>query len=609
MKRTARHIPILVVAVTAGLSALAFAGCWNPFGPSQVAAPTFSPRGGTYSTVKSVVISTTTQGAWIRYTVEGSTPSRTSGTLYDGPVSVSTSTTLKAIAYLEDLTDSKVSEAAYVITLQVVTPKFSIAGGTYMLGKSVSISCATQGATIYYTTDGSTPSTSSTVCQDPISVAGNGITETIKAIAAATGMKNSNVASATYRIGYPVGVQASVEMTDQDVSTLSITAYRGNALIGGPTLLPRSGDTFQGTVSVNAAGTLVFDAAASNAAQLTVYQGSTTAKVDAALGGSVTIAMAPITSGALDECFGPAGKVVNNIMGAAIAALPDGKVLLAGYVHTGLDTTDLALARYAKDGSLDTSFGGTGEIVTAVGTASSTCSAAALQSDGKLVVAVQSVGNGPYGNFALARYNTDGSLDTSFGGTGTVITDFGNYSGAMGVAIQPDGKIVAVGGVDSSMPDQDFALARYNADGSLDTSFAGTGKVVTVFGADAMGTAIALQSDGKIVVAGFLANNHGEGSLVLVRYDADGSLNTSFNGTGEVANPADHSDARGAAIQSDGRIVVLMSSGLARYYADGSIDTSFGTQGTVTWAGNFSGTAMTLQSDGRVVAAGVDRVH
>ena len=124
----------------------------------------------------------------------------------------------------------------------------------------------------------------------------------------------------------------------------------------------------------------------------------------------------------------------------------------------------------------------------------------AIQGDGK-IVAVGDAGGGITGfDFGLARYNANGSLDTSFSGDGKQTTDFGRSSGARGVAIQGDGKIVAVGAT-SSDP-YDFALARYNANGSLDTSFSGDGKQTTGFGSSSAATAVALQADGKIVAVG-----------------------------------------------------------------------------------------------------------
>jgi hypothetical protein len=161
----------------------------------RVATPTFSPAAGTYNTPQSVSISDTTSGARIYYTTDGSAPT-TSSTVYSGPVSVTRTTTLRAMATASGMADSAVASATY--TLQAATPTFNPPSGTYVFPQFVSISDASPGVTIYYTTDGSTPTTSSTRYTDPILVIA---TTTIKAIAVAPGWSQSPVASATYRNG------------------------------------------------------------------------------------------------------------------------------------------------------------------------------------------------------------------------------------------------------------------------------------------------------------------------------------------------------------------------------------------------------------------------
>jgi hypothetical protein len=166
-----------------------------------VSAPTFSPPGGTYSSTQSVSLASATSGASIRYTTNGTTPTATTGTVYSGPVSIAASSTLKAIAYKSGMTDSAVSSATYTITTspaQVGAPTFSPGGGTYTTAQSVTISSATSGATIRYTTNGTTPSaTTGTVYSGPVSIAA---TSTLKAIAYSSGMTDSAVTSATYTI-------------------------------------------------------------------------------------------------------------------------------------------------------------------------------------------------------------------------------------------------------------------------------------------------------------------------------------------------------------------------------------------------------------------------
>jgi len=216
----------------------------------------------------------------------------------------------------------------------------------------------------------------------------------------------------------------------------------------------------------------------------------------------------------------------------------DGKIVVAGYAYNGTDY-DFALARYNSDGSLDTTnFGsGTGKVTTPFGTGSDQAFAVALQSDGKIVVAGTTRSQGK-SDFAVARYNSDGSLDeTNFGnGTGKVTLSIGSDDAiAYAVAIQPaDGKIV-VAGVASNAENTDFALARFNSDGTIDdTGFgAGTGMVMTDFGAGDIANALVLQSSGKIMVAGNADMGAGTKSdFALARYNSDGSLDTTGFGSG-----------------------------------------------------------------------------
>src|SRR5204863_9223812 len=160
----------------------------------RVGAPTFSPPGGSFVGSVTVTLSTTTSAASIYYTTDGSTPT-TASSVYTGPVPLTTTTTLRAMAAASGMANSSVTSATY--TIRVVAPTFSPAGGTYTSTLSVSISETTPGATIYYTTDGSTPTTASSVYAGPISVTR---TTTLRAMAAAPGMANSAVTSATYTL-------------------------------------------------------------------------------------------------------------------------------------------------------------------------------------------------------------------------------------------------------------------------------------------------------------------------------------------------------------------------------------------------------------------------
>jgi uncharacterized delta-60 repeat protein len=192
--------------------------------------------------------------------------------------------------------------------------------------------------------------------------------------------------------------------------------------------------------------------------------------------------------------------------------------VVAGYSWNG-SNDDVALVRYNADGSLDTGFDGDGKVTTAIGTGYDEGYSVIQQADGKLVVAGTSY-NGSNNDFALVRYNADGALDTGFDGDGKVTTAIGGGDDVgYSVIQQADGKLV-VAGYSHNGSDSDVALVRYNADGSLDTGFDGDGKVTTAIGAgDDYGRSVIQQADGKLVVAGHSSNGNNY-DVALVRYDS-----------------------------------------------------------------------------------------
>jgi rhamnogalacturonyl hydrolase YesR len=215
-------IKLQAIAVASGLTNSPTATAIYAMNIPQVAVPTFSPAAGTYTAAQSVTINSTTLGATIRYTTDGSTtPSETVGTVYSGAITVGSTTSLKAIAYESGDTDSAIGTATDTIIPPAATPTFSPGAGTYTSAQSVTISDATSGATIYYTTNGSSPTTSSAAYSSPILV-GSG-TVTINAIGAASGMTNSTVGSATYTIAPPVATPSFSPAAATYVGTQSVT--------------------------------------------------------------------------------------------------------------------------------------------------------------------------------------------------------------------------------------------------------------------------------------------------------------------------------------------------------------------------------------------------
>jgi uncharacterized delta-60 repeat protein len=354
------------------------------------------------------------------------------------------------------------------------------------------------------------------------------------------------------------------------------------------------------------------------------------------------VAMFQPSRGALDPTFDGDGRVTTATApaaggdwGMAAVVQTDGRIVIAGHCQMGGATgTDFCLARYNASGSLDTSFDGDGRVTTAIAPTAGTdlLYGVALQSDGKIVTAGACDMGGATGRDAcLARYNTDGSLDTSFDGDGRVTTATAILNGQDypdAVAIQADGKIITAGQCDMGATDYDACLARYNVDGSLDTSFDGDGRVTTAAAPGDLydgAYALALQADGRIVTAGECEIGGGTWStdVCLARYNVDGSLDTSFDGNGQVTTaiaPATGDDAAFAvAVQPDGKIVTAgycdmggatgTDACLARYNPNGTLDTSFDTDGRVTTAtapatGNDFVYAIALQADGKIITAG-----
>lgn len=321
------------------------------------------------------------------------------------------------------------------------------------------------------------------------------------------------------------------------------------------------------------------------------------------------------SDGTLDTGFGSGGKVLtrfdrDNASAYAVTIQSDGKIILAGSTNAVYGSYDFALARYNSDGTLDTSFGIGGKVVTAVSDGGDIAHAITIQSDGKIITVGESSGR-----FALARYNIDGSLDTSFGNGGTVVTYLNGSAYAYAVALQNNGRIVATGYRQTSQSIYDFAMTRYNADGSLDTSFHGDGRFMTPLYYLYQAYAVAIQNDGRIVVAG----RHGASGFALARIKTDGALDMTFGIDGEVLTPINQGTVNSISIQSDGKIVAAGSTGnphydadfaLARYSSAGVLDQGFGSNGIVISPISERedvANAVALQSDGKIVAVGSNK--
>jgi uncharacterized delta-60 repeat protein len=321
----------------------------------------------------------------------------------------------------------------------------------------------------------------------------------------------------------------------------------------------------------------------------------------------------------------------------AVAIQADGKIVVAGFANalpgSGGNGGDFAVARYNTNGSLDTGFDGDGKVITQPTAFSGPAFGVALQGT-KIVVAGRATVASTY-DFALVRYDSNGGLDAGFDGDGKLTTDVGESSNndeANAVAIDGNGKIVAAGysNTGASGVADDFSVARYNTDGSLDSGFSGDGEVVTpistqpTFNQDRI-NAIAIQSTDKIVAAGSSMVTPTD-EFALARYNGDGSLDTGFDTDGKVTTSVspigNTSVAFAVALQGDGKIVAAgrannsdgfnfhQDFGLARYNTNGSLDTGFDLDGMHTMSVAPDAQvdlpqAVAVQGDGKIVAAGL----
>lgn len=332
-------------------------------------------------------------------------------------------------------------------------------------------------------------------------------------------------------------------------------------------------------------------------------------------------------NGSLDPAFGSGGIVVRNFamsdsndQADALAIQPDGKIVAAGSAWNGTDW-DFALARYGAGGDLDPGFGTGGLVTTPLGMASDSATSVLVQPDGKILVA-----GGSYTDwfeifeFAVARYRPDGSLDPTFGVAGKVTSRIGSrWTGIRDIALQPDGKIVAVGQVHNG-DDHDFAVARYDTSGQLDPTFGTNGMLRTDLGGADQAFAVAIQpGDGKILVAGETGAFAMRKDAAIVRYTPAGALDGTFSGDGVVTSPdPGPDDFSDILIDPSGRVVTAGSAwdpaggdyefSVSRYKANGDPDASFGAGGSViTPIGPEQDlvSAVAIQPSGRIVAGGL----
>lgn len=312
--------------------------------------------------------------------------------------------------------------------------------------------------------------------------------------------------------------------------------------------------------------------------------------------------------GILDATFGNNGCQITPIgadaLANAVAVDNLNNLVVAGVAFDSNNVSQIALARYAPDGSLDTSFGTNGITLTSIGQGC-TGNTAIIQADGKIVVGGSAVVNGD-GWMVLARYDTTGALDTGFGDNGIVIIMLEDCAVGYALQQQPDGKLLLGGSAEGQ-----FYIVRCLSDGTLDTSFGNQGGTEIEIGVSSLAKGIGLQSDGKIVLAGYSV-----GLFALARLNTDGSLDTSFGIESGIERSTFGAYNAGLemAIDSQDRIIVVGladdSAIITRYTSGGILDTDFGSNGFVSIACGFVANAndvvVNTGNDGITIAGFTD---
>ncbi len=331
-----------------------------------------------------------------------------------------------------------------------------------------------------------------------------------------------------------------------------------------------------------------------------------------------------LPDGTPDPEFGDDGVAQHDFNGTsdrshAIVIQPDGRIVVAGQIQIN-SQADFAVLRLLSDGKIDSTFGTNGWTVTDLGTDYEFPNCAALQADGKIIAAGRKA-DVFQSDFTMVRYHTDGRVDSLFGNNGIVGTNLREEDEVTSIAIQPDGQILLAGFASISAKG-DFAVARYNPDGTLDKFFGEGGHIITdIEGVNASDliNAMVLLPDGKILAAGFANyfNLDGTSDIGIVRYDENGILDPEFGVGGvSVTRLGSSTNTYGMSVQPDGKIIVGGVSNvimeekrwlLARFHSNGVLDEGFGTTGYTTTempGNNGSVTALLIQPDSRIILAG-----
>jgi len=325
--------------------------------------------------------------------------------------------------------------------------------------------------------------------------------------------------------------------------------------------------------------------------------------------------------GSLDKSFGINGKVIISLsplndIAQDVALQTDGKIIVTGFIFS--DTSSkFVTTRFNSDGKLDNTFGIGGNVITKIGNKDDKATSVKIDKNGSIFVGGYTWTGSKY-DFTLVKYKSDGTLDTRFSNGGIITTSVGIFDDmANSLAIQNDGKIIQ-SGISERVLNLEFAIVRYNSDGTLDNSFGTGGIVTTAIGTlDNRSQSVALCNDNRIILAGY-SNTVTDNNFTVVKYNQDGSLDNTFGVAGKIATDIGQADdfAKSVVIQNDNKILVSGYSfngskymlSVVRYKIDGSIDSTYGVNGKEKLSiNNIDDRASTsvLQSDGKLIIGGI----
>ena len=337
--------------------------------------------------------------------------------------------------------------------------------------------------------------------------------------------------------------------------------------------------------------------------------------------------------GSLDETFGNLGQVITEypelMVMTSMALQSDGKIIEAGNLYnSSVSISRFVLVRYHSNGILDTSFGIDGRVITNISDKLDRISSLIIQNDGKIIASGATSDDATYSDFAMVRYNSNGTLDTNFGDNGVVVTSIKAWDYANAITIQNDNEIIIAGATSKDFNlnlgfDYNFAVARFDKYGNLDPAFGDGGFVIIIMPeANEKILSVKVSSNGKIVLAG--EHHSSKYAFMLAQLLPNGNLDTSFGNNGVVLNSLSYEFIESVTMQFDGKFLITEYNGtggccsanikLIRFLEDGNFDATFGTNGIVTadfLNENNQANAIVVQDDGKIVIGGVsgNQIH